>query len=219
MATPSDFGFNGAPPSHPELLDWLAAAYIEGGWRLKPIHRLIVTSAAYRQSSRLDAKGPGDRSRQPAALADDAAPPRGRVDPRRDSSASGKLDPRMGGPGYNVWEKNTNYVAIYKPRAELEGDAFRRMVYQFKPRSQADPTFGAFDCPDAALAAPRRNVSTTALQALNLLNSRFVIRQAGVLRRAAQAKPAPTRPARPGEHFGWPSAAVLRTPSLPPPFR
>ena len=53
---PSDFGFNGAPPSHPELLDWLAAAYIRGGWRLKPIHRLIVTSATYRQSSRLDEK-------------------------------------------------------------------------------------------------------------------------------------------------------------------
>ena len=52
------------------------------------------------------------------------------------------------------------------------------MIYQFKPRSQGDPTFAAFDCPDAALAVPRRNVSTTALQALNLLNSEFVIRQA-----------------------------------------
>jgi hypothetical protein len=52
------------------------------------------------------------------------------------------------------------------------------MVYQFKPRSQPDPTFGAFDCPDAAMVAPRRNVSTTALQALNLLNSRFVVQQA-----------------------------------------
>ena len=56
VATPSDFGFNGAPPSHPELLEWLAAAYADGGWRLKPIHRLIVTSATYRQSSRLDEK-------------------------------------------------------------------------------------------------------------------------------------------------------------------
>ena len=64
-------------------------------------------------------------------------------------------------------------MAVYKPRAELGADAFRRMVYQFKPRSQHDPTFGAFDCPDAALVVPRRNVSTTALQALNLLNSRI----------------------------------------------
>ncbi len=52
VATPGDFGFNGAPPSHPELLDWLASAYVAGGWRLKPIHRLIVLSATYRQSSR-----------------------------------------------------------------------------------------------------------------------------------------------------------------------
>ncbi len=178
VATASDFGFNGAPPSHPELLDWLAAAYIDGGWRLKPIHRLIVTSAVYRQSSRRDAKAEAvDRDNR---LLWRMTPHRLEAECIRDAilSASGKLDPRMGGPGYNVWEKNENYVAIYKPRALLEGDAFRRMVYQFKPRSQADPTFGAFDCPEAALAVPRRNVSTTALQALNLLNSRFVVRQA-----------------------------------------
>ena len=86
--------------------------------------------------------------------------------------------PEHGRAGYNIWEKNTNYVAVYRPRDELGPDAFRRMVYQFKPRSQQDPTFGAFDCPDAALVAPRRNASTTALQALNLLNSRFTLQQA-----------------------------------------
>jgi hypothetical protein len=84
----------------------------------------------------------------------------------------------MGGPGYNIWEKNTNYVVVFKPKPELGPDEFRRMIYQFKPRTQQDPTFGAFDCPDAALVAPRRNASTTALQALNLLNSQFVIQQA-----------------------------------------
>jgi Protein of unknown function (DUF1553) len=111
----------------------------------------------------------------------------------------------VGGPGYNVWEKNTNYVAIYKPRAELEGDAFRRMIYQFKPRSQGDPTFGAFDCPDAALSAPRRNVSTTALQALNLLNSRFVIRQAAYFaeRVAREAGPGPAHQAERAFHLAF----------------
>ena len=71
------------------------------------------------------------------------------------------------------------------------------MVYQFKPRSQQDPTFGAFDCPDAALVAPRRNVSTTALQALNLLNSRFVLQQAALFaeRLEAEAGPDPARQA------------------------
>jgi hypothetical protein len=65
------------------------------------------------------------------------------------------------------------------------------MVYQFKPRSQPDPTFGAFDCPDAALVAPRRNVSTTALQALNLLNSRFVIQQANAFAKRILAEAGP----------------------------
>ncbi|WP_165229307.1 PSD1 and planctomycete cytochrome C domain-containing protein [Aquisphaera insulae] len=179
VSTPSDFGFNGGPPSHPELLDWLASRYIDEGWRLKPIHRLIVTSAAYRRSGRAD----------PRALAVDAGnrllwrmPPRRlEAEPLRDAilACSGQLDPTMGGPGYNIWEKNTNYVAVYRPRASLGPDAFRRMIYQFKPRSQEDPTFGAFDCPGGALVTPRRNASTTALQALNLLNSEFVADQAG----------------------------------------
>ncbi len=178
VATPSDFGFNGAKPTHPELLDWLATVYVDAGWRLKPIHRLIVTSATYRQSSRVDPKAQAvDRDNR---LLWRMAPRRLEAESIRDAilASSGKLEERMGGPGYNVWEKNTNYVAIYKPRDELGGDALRRMVYQFKPRSQGDPTFAAFDCPDAALPVPRRNVSTTALQALNLLNSHFVIRQA-----------------------------------------
>jgi hypothetical protein len=197
VATPSDFGYSGSPPSHPELLDWLAAAYVQGGSRLKPIHRLIVTSATYRQSSRLDKKSMAlDRDNR---LLWRMTPRRLEAESIRDAilSASGKLDRRMGGPGYNVWEKNNNYVAIYKPRAKLEADAFRRMIYQFKPRSQGDPTFGAFDCPDAALAVPRRNVSTTALQALTLLNSRFVIRQAAFFaeRVASEAGPEPARQA------------------------
>jgi hypothetical protein len=178
VATPSDFGFNGRPPSHPELLDWLAGEYMAQGFRLKPLHRLIMSSSVYRQSSRPDENGlAADRQdrwlwRMP--------PRRLEAEAIRDAilSASGRLDLRMGGPGYSIWEKNTNYVAVYQPKAGLGPTEFRRMVYQLKPRSQQDPTFGAFDCPDAALVAPRRNVSTTALQALNLLNSRFVVAQA-----------------------------------------
>ena len=113
------FRIQRGPPSHPELLEWLAAAYVDGGWRLKPIHRLIVTSATYRQSSRIDEKAQaidgGNR------LLWRMSPRRLEAESIRDAilAASGKLDARMGGPGYNVWEKNTNYVAIYKPRAEL----------------------------------------------------------------------------------------------------
>lgn len=93
-------------------------------------------------------------------------------------AASGALDRRIGGPGYWIWEQNTNYVVVFTPLVELGGEHCRRMIYQYKPRSQPDPTFGGFDCPDGGLVAPRRNVSTTPLQALNLLNSRFVVQQA-----------------------------------------
>ncbi|MDB5351721.1 MAG: hypothetical protein JWN86_2968 [Planctomycetota bacterium] len=181
VATPGDFGFNGDRPSHPELLDWLARSFLENGGRLKPIHRLIVTSATYRQSSRLDDKAMAvDRDNR---LLWRMSPRRLEAEAIRDAmlSSSGKLDLHMGGPGYSLWEENGNYVYVYIPRVDLGPDANRRMIYQFKPRSQPDPTFGAFDCPDAALVAPRRTSSTTALQALNLLNSRFVLAQSAAM--------------------------------------
>ena len=175
VGTPGDFGFNGEPPSHPELLDHLARAFLADGGRLKPIHRRIVLSATYRQAAEFRADAAAkDRDNR---LLWRFTPRRLEAEAIRDAivAVSGRLDERMGGPGYSLWEPNTNYVAIYKPLADLGPEADRRMVYQFKPRSQADPTFGAFDCPDAALVVPRRPVSTTALQALNLLNSRFVL--------------------------------------------
>jgi mono/diheme cytochrome c family protein len=177
VATPSDFGFNGDRPSHPDLLDWLAAEFLANGGRLKPLHRRIVLSATYRQSSAVDPKAVQIDAQN--RLVWRMSPKRLEAEAIRDAilSVSGRLDLRMGGPGYTLWEPNTNYVTVFKTLTDLGPDAFRRMVYQFKPRSQADPTFGAFDCPDAALVAPRRNSSTTALQALNLLNSRFLLAQ------------------------------------------
>ena len=175
VASPSDFGFNGDRPSHPELLDWLASEFLANGGRLKPIHRQIVLSATYRQSSRLD---------EHARSLDGGNRRLWRMNPRRLEAeeirdailaVAGTLDRRMGGPGYNPWEPNTNYVAVFTPRSELGPDAFRRMVYQFRPRSRTDPTFGLFDCPDGGLVAPRRESSTTAIQALGLMNSRFMI--------------------------------------------
>ena len=87
----------------------------------------------------------------------------------------------MGGPGFDLFEANTNYVKVYKAK-ELFGPAeWRRMVYQTKPRMQLDGIFGAFDCPDAGQIAPRRGRSITPLQALNLLNSRFLLDQSRLL--------------------------------------
>jgi hypothetical protein len=183
VATPSDFGYNGDRPSHPELLDWLASQYLKSGWRLKPLHRMIMLSSTYRQSSR--ANPDGMAADQQNRLLWRMSPRRLEAEAVRDAvlAVNGQLDRRMGGPGYSLWEKNTNYVVVFKPREALGPDEFRRMVYQFKARSQQDPTFGIFDCPDAALARPKRTVSTTALQALNLFNSRFLVTQADLFAR------------------------------------
>ena len=173
LRTPSDFGFNGDRPSHPELLDWLAKEYQANGWRLKPLHRLIVLSNTYRQASRLDAKSAAvDASNR---LLWRYPPRRLEAEAIRDTmlQVSGALNRRMGGPGYHLWEYS-GYVIVFKPKTVLGAEEFRRMIYQFKPRLQQDGTFGVFDCPDATTTMPRRNRSTTALQALNLLNDPFV---------------------------------------------
>lgn len=175
--TSSDFGANGANPTHPELLDWLASELISHQWSMKHIQRLILTSETFQQSSHI----------RPEAFALDADArylwrfPARRMDaePLRDAilQVCGNLDLRMGGPGFNLFEANENYVRVYKPKTEFDADTFRRMVYQRKPRMQLDDTFGAFDCPDAGQIAPRRGRSTTSIQALSLLNSPFLLQQ------------------------------------------
>ncbi len=176
--TPSDFGSGGGRPSHPELLDWLAGELVANGWRLGPIHRLIVTSRAWRQASRPDAAAgsidAGDRLlwRYP--------PRRLEAEAIRDSilAVAGTLEPCSGGPGFDLFVPNANYVKVYETKTTFTTDDFRRMIYQAKPRSELDTFFGAFDCPDAAQIQPKRTSSTTPLQALNLLNGAFLLEQA-----------------------------------------
>jgi hypothetical protein len=179
VETPSDFGLNGGRPSHPELLDWLAAELVEHGWSLKHLHRLIVTSATYRQAS--SGHAPGMAADAGIRLLWRFPPRRLEAEALRDAilQVSGKLDPRIGGPGFELFEPNSNYVKVYTPKKEFGPNEWRRMVYVSKPRMQLDDTFGAFDCPDGGQIAPKRNQSTTPLQALNLLNSPFLIQQAG----------------------------------------
>ena len=178
VRTPSDFGRNGIRPSHPELLDWLASEFVAKGWSIKSIQRLIVTSATWRQAS----------TPRPEAVAKDAAshllwryPPRRlEAEAMRDSilSVAGTLDLRMGGPGFHPFAPNDNYVRVYDPKTDYGPADWRRMIYQTKVRMAQEPTFGAFDCPDAGQKQPQRPRSTTPLQALNLFNSRFVLQQA-----------------------------------------
>jgi hypothetical protein len=177
VSTPSDFGANGARPTHPALLDWLAAEFMEHGWSIKHLHRLIVTSAAYRQASdaRMDCLAVDAGSR----LLWRFPPRRLEAEAIRDAilSVSGKLDLRMGGPGFSFFEANDNYVRVYAPRREWTPDTFRRMIYGTIVRQRPDGVFGVFDCPDAGQIAPKRSSSTTPLQALNLLNSSFMMQQ------------------------------------------
>ena len=181
--TPSDLGANGGKPTHPELLNWLASELQEPSpagatpWSLKRIHRLICVSETYQQSSEPREDG----------IAIDAAsrllwrfPPRRlEAEAIRDAilTVSGELDSRQGGPGFDLFEANTNYVKVYNSKREFGQEDFRRMIYQSKPRMQLEDTFGTFDCPDAGQVTPKRTSSTTALQALSLLNSPFLLQQ------------------------------------------
>lgn len=179
--TPSDLGKNGGSPSHPQLLDWLAQKFQQDGWSLKKMHRLILLSSTYSQASVRNEKG----------IAVDAGNrllwhfPQRRLEAEaiRDSilAVSGNLDLKMGGPGFSFFEPNSNYVRVYNPKKTFGPEEWRRMVYATKIRMEPDAVFGVFDCPDAGQPAPRRGRSTTAIQALNLFNSDFIMQQAEIL--------------------------------------
>lgn len=156
VATPSDFGKQGTPPTHPELLDWLARQLIEGGWKLKPIHRLIVTSAVYRQGSQLDRHKAArdvenrwwwryERRRLEGEAIRDAM-----------LDVSGLLDTRMYGPG------------------SLDERMRRRSIYFTVKRSQLIPMMSLYDGPDALTPLPARARTTVAPQTLLLMNNPVV---------------------------------------------
>lgn len=177
--TPSDFGFNGGRPSHPKLLDWLAAELVRHDYRLKPIHRLIVTSSAYRQASR----GRVEAQRIDAGnrLLWRYSPRRMEAEVLRDSllSVSGRLNRRPGGPGFQDVEiAPNNGTTYYVPIDREDEELNRRTIYRFWPRGGRSSLLDTFDCPDPSATAPRRSVTTTPLQALSLLNDAFVLRMA-----------------------------------------
>ncbi len=163
VATPSDFGLRGDPPTHPELLDWLAATFVEKSWSIKAMHRLMMTSDAYARSSA-------------------ATPEQLRVDPTntwlsrqnrrrldfesmRDAllASAGRLDPAVGGKPVPL------EVAPYPTR---------RALYGFIDRYNLDPTYRTFDFPTPDASSPRRSTTIVPQQALYLLNSPFVSEQA-----------------------------------------
>jgi len=174
VSTPNDLGFNAGHPSHPELLDWLACEFIDANFSLKHLHRLMVTSATYRQSSQFD----------PAAAAKDAdnrwlwrMPPR-RIDAEslRDAilSVTGELNEQQGGKSYSDFNsyffKGTQF---YDPIEMSTYDQHRRTIYRMWARGGRNPFLDTFDCPDPSSTTPRRSATTTPLQALSLLNNSF----------------------------------------------
>ena len=153
VATPNDFGAQGIPPTHPELLDWLAAQLIENGWRRKPIHRLIMTSAAYRRSSETDAERLSADPQNEWLTR--FVPRRLEAEAVRDSmlAVSGRLDGRMYGAG------------------TLDEDSVRRSIYFTIKRSRLVPTMTLFDVPEPSVSIGDRQSTTIAPQALFFLNS------------------------------------------------
>jgi mono/diheme cytochrome c family protein len=192
--TPNDFGHMGARPTHPELLDWLAATFLESGGSLKQLHRLIVTSAVYRQAPRHDphfAEVDGDnrylwrmsRTRLDAEEVHDAL-----------LLIAGRLDRTMGGPSVKQFLQSPGVHVT--PKVDYEGfdvdrpENRRRSVYRFLFRTLPDPFMEALDCPDASQLAPVRSASVSALQALAMLNDKFMLRMSEhVAERAARAGP------------------------------
>ncbi len=193
VGTPSDFGKNGESPSHPELLDWLASEFVANGWRLKPLHKQIVMSATYRQSSAANPKGvandAGNRLLWRAPLR------RMEAETLRDSilAVSGTLDRRMGGPSFPLFKYRIVNIALYDPLEDQGQETWRRSVYATVARAYREELMASFDCPESAQRAPRRDVTTTPLQALNLLNGQFVVQQAKLfaqrIEREAGAQP------------------------------
>ncbi len=193
VRTPEDFGFQGELPSHPELLDWLALEFVRQGWSMKRMQRLIVTSAAYRQSARatpeLLARDPENRllgrfprTRLEAEAIRDAA-----------LRAAGLLSPRVGGPSvYPPQPASITKEGAYGPlewKVSQGEDRYRRGLYTFMKRTAPYAQFSTFDAPSGEACVVQREVSNTPLQALTLLNDPVFMEAARALGRRLAAEP------------------------------
>ncbi len=185
--TPNDFGFNGGHPSHPDLLDWLAATLVERKWSLKRLQREIVLSATYRQSyadntaaAKVDADNRWLWRRNPQRLEAEAI---------RDAvlAAAGQLRETIGGPGFRDFKEIFRAgTYTYEPSETFDPAWNRRTIYRTWTRGGRSGLLDAFDCPDPSVTAPKRAVTTTPLQALALFNDAFTLRMATRLAQRAQ---------------------------------
>jgi hypothetical protein len=176
VSTPNDFGRMGTRPSHPELLDWLANRFVESGWRWKPMHRMILMSSAYRQSSQSPMEAEASAKDAENKLLWKFNRRRLEAEEIRDASLAiaGRLNPKEGGPSVIVPVEQELINLLYKPsqwtvtKDPAEHD--RRSVYLLQKRNLRLPFMEVFDSPDLQLSCARREQSTHAPQALELLN-------------------------------------------------
>ena len=184
VKTSDDFGSQGEAPSHPELLDWLATEFVRSGWDVKAMQRLIVTSAAYRQASNAS---PALRERDPENRLI-ARGPRARLEAEmiRDQAllVSGLLSPKMGGPSVKpyqpdgLWEQLSAFPGVKLFERSKGEDLWRRSVYSYWKRTVPPPSLTIFDAPTREACVVRRQMSSTPLQALALLNDEMYIETA-----------------------------------------
>ncbi|HLY10731.1 MAG TPA: DUF1553 domain-containing protein, partial [Planctomycetota bacterium] len=175
VSTANDYGRLGEKPSHPELLDWLAARFVQEGWSVKAMHRLIVGSATYRQASAHPAPDSGRLKDPENRLLWKSMPRRLEAEAVRDSMlfASGEFDSHMGGPA-------------------VDPALPRRSVYTKVHRNTHDPLLEAFDAPETFSSTPSRNATTTATQALLMINGRWPLERAQAFARRLRASGATT---------------------------
>lgn len=179
--TPSDFGYGGDRPSHPELLDWLAQEALQSQGSLKSLHKTIMQSATYQQRSAIMPEpaqvDSGNRLlwRQNTRRLD--------AESLRDAvlQVSGKLNLERGGPGYRDFRYTEAYAPLYEYVTPDSPDLWRRSVYRFVVRTTPHQFMSTLDCPDPANLTPARVTTTTALQALALSNNEFMLRQSEYL--------------------------------------
>jgi hypothetical protein len=221
VATPNDFGRMGTRPSHPELLDYLANEFVSGGFSIKHIHRLILNSNTYQQASK------NDPAMKSLAMTKDPenkllwrfTRQRLEAEQIRDAilAVSGKLNPKQGGPSVMIPIDQGLVNLLYKPSqwmpAKDPAEYTRRSIYLIAKRNLRLPFMEVFDAPDAQVSCPRRESSTHAPQALELLNGTFANEQAEALAKRLEAEAGPNlrkqidlgyrlvagRPARPKE--------------------
>jgi hypothetical protein len=214
-----NFGMQSEPPSHPELLDWLATEFVKSGWDMKAMQKRMVMSATYRQSSTVKGISPALLEQDPYNRLLARAPrPRLSAESIRDQALtiSGLLDRKIGGPSVRpympngVWDETSVYGDLRNYKHDPNGGLYRRTLYTIRKRTAAPPTMLLFDSPTREICTVKRSNTNTPLQALSLLNEATYVEAARVLAQRMMKEGGSTA----AQRLTWAfSSATLREPT------